>query len=327
MSIWQGDVFFRRIIELILRDVRQNPWLMDDILSDFVTDPMLSGIYGQKEIENAKKWITENEVSVFLPHRMDLEKMPCVTIAIGSNMEDRSLARMADMTHLVETLNPTQIGKIVPYIVSPFYYTSYDQATGFFEVPDSVNLIIIQPGMAVINPQTGAGFIITAKNNNGFFITPGTIISFQVVAIIPEYRIYKARREIATFQENISIGCHVHGDPNALLWLYSIMMYGLLRYREGLIESRNFQISNLTTTDMIRNDAFQSFGENVYSRFITLTGQVENTWIKAPKRVIETINIVEGIDAGLIMVNEDNGEVPEIIDKDQDSWVAKTDPE
>jgi hypothetical protein len=327
MSIWQGDVFFRRIIELILRDIRQNPWLLDDILSDFITDPMLSGIYGQKEIENAKKWITENEVSVFLPHRMDLEKMPCITIAIGSNMEDRSLARMGDMTHLVETLQPTQIGKVVPYIIPPFYYTSYDQATGFFEVPSSVDLVIIQPNMAVINPQTGAGFIITSKTNNGFFITPGTAINFEVIAVIPEYRIYKARREIATFQENISIGCHVHGDPNALLWLYSVMMYGLLRYREGLIESRNFQISNLTTTDMIRNDAFQSFGENVYSRFITLTGQVENTWIKAPKRIIETINIINGIDAGLIMINKDGGEVPEIIDSEEEIWISKTDPE
>ncbi len=327
MSIWQGDVFFRRVIELILRDVRQNPWLLDDILSDFITDPMLSGIYGQKEIENAKKWITDNEISVFLPHRMDLEKMPCVTIAIGTNMEDRSLARMADMTHLVETLNPTQIGKVVPYIIAPFYYTSYDQATGFFEVPSSVDLIIIQPNMAVINPQTGAGFLITSKSNNGFFITPGTAINFDVIAIIPEYRIYKARREVATFQENISIGCHVHGDPNALLWLYSIMMYGLLRYREGLIESRNFQISNLTTTDMIRNDAFQGFGENVYSRFITLTGQVENTWIKAPKRIIETINIIEGIDAGLVMINKDGGQVPDIIDPEEEIWTSKTDPE
>jgi hypothetical protein len=327
MSIWQGDVFFRRIIELILRDVRQNPWLIDDILSDFITDPMLSGIYGQKEIENAKKWITDNEISVFLPHRMDLEKMPCVTIAIGTNMEDRSLARMADLTHIVETLDPAKIGKVIPYVISPFAYTSYDQITGFFEVPNTINLLIIQPGMAVINPQTGAGFIIVSKSNNGFSIAAGTAISFPTIGIIPEHRIYKARREIATFQENISIGCHVHGDPNALLWLYSIMMYGLLRYREGLIESRNFQISNLQTTDMIRNDAFQSFGENVYSRFITITGQVENTWIKAPKRVIEAINIVDGIDAGLIIINKDDGEVPDIIDPTQDSWVAKTDPE
>lgn len=327
MSIWQGDVFFRRVIELVLRDIRQNPWLIDDILSDFVTDPMLSGIYGQKEIENAKKWIADNEISVFLPHRMDLEKMPCVTIAIGANMEDRSLGRMADLTHIVETLDPAKIGKVIPYVISPFSYTSYDQVTGFFEVPNTVNLLLVQPGMVVIDPQTGMGFIVTGKSNNGFSIAAGTAINFLTIGIIPEYRIYKARREVATFQENISIGCHVHGDPNALLWLYSIMMYGLLRYREGLIESRNFQISNLQTTDMIRNDAFQSFGENVYSRFITITGQVENTWIKAPKRVIEAINIVEGIDAGLVIINKDNGEVPEIIDREQDSWVAKTDPE
>lgn len=288
---------------------------------------MLSSIYGQKEIENAKKWFAENEVSVFLPHRMDLEKLPCVTIAIGSNMEDRSLARLADLTSIVETLQPTQVGKTVPYIISPFEYTSYDQATGFFEVPESINLLIIQPNMAVINPLTGVGFLITSKTNNGFFITPGTAINFSTIAIIPEYRIYKARREIATFQESISLGCHVHGDPNALLWLYSIMMYGLLRYREGLIESRNFQISNLQSTDTIRNDGFQSYGENVYSRFITITGQVENTWIKAPKSIIESINIIEGIDAGLIIINKDGGEVPEIIDPQEESWVAKNDPE
>jgi hypothetical protein len=327
MAIWQGDVFFRRIIELILKDIRQNPWLIDDILSDFITDPMLSGIYGQKEIQNAKKWITENEVSVFLPHRMDLEKMPCITIAIGSNSEDRSLARLSDLTHIVETLTPSQVGKVIPYIIPPFYYTSYDQATGFFEIPDSINLIIIEPGMAVINPDTGQGFVINKKSNTGFFINPGTSINFNVIGIIPEYRIYKARREIATFQESVSLGCHVHGDPNALLWLHSILMYGLLRYREGVIESRNFQISNIQSTDMIRNNAFDSFGENVYSRFITITGQVENTWIKAPKSIIESINVINGVEAGLILINEENGEVPEIIDLKEETWGAKTDPE
>jgi len=327
MAIWQGDVFFRRIIELILKDVRQNPWLIDDILSDFINDPMLSGIYGQKEIENAKKWITDNEVSVFLPHRMDLEKMPCITIAIGNNYEDKTLSRLADMSHVVETLQAPQVGKVVPYIISPFYYTSYDQATGFVEVPSSINLLVIQPGMAIVNPETGIGFVIQSKNNNGFFINPGSNLNFDVIGIIPEYRIYRARREIAIFQENISLGCHVHGDPNALLWLYSIMMYGLLRYREGLIESRNFQISNIQSTETLRNDSFQSFGENVYSRFITITGQVENTWIKAPKSIIESVNIINGIEAGLILINKEDGEVPEIINLEEETWAAKIDPE
>jgi hypothetical protein len=333
MAIWQGDVFFRRIIELTLQDIKKEPWLVDDILSDFINDPMLSGMYGQKEIENAKKWLKENEISVFLPHRMDMEKMPCVTISIGSNSEDKSLARLADQTPCVDTYDASDIGRAIPYIVKPFSYISYDQITGYFEIPPEVDLTIINPGMVVIDPKTGGGWAVTNKDANGIYIVEGTVITATEVGILPQYRIYKARREIATFQERISIGCHVHGDPHSLLWLYSIMMYGLLRYREGVLESRNFQLSNIETSDMIRNDAFQSIGENVYSRFITITGQVENTWVKAPKRILESINIVNSPltpeeaasvgTAGLVIISEDGGKVPDIIDTECEAWVAK----
>ena len=245
MAIWQGDVFFRRIIELTLKDIKENPWLVDDILSDFILDPMLSGIYGQKEIENAKKWLKENEVSIFLAHRMDMEKMPCITISIGSNTEDKSLARLADQTNEIETYEASDIGKTIQYVIEPFAYTSYDEPTGTFVVPDSVDLNIISAGMVVVDPLTGGGYVIVDKTNSGFTIATGTAISATTMGILPQYRIYRARREIATFQERITLGCHAHGDPNALLWLYSFMMYGLLRYREGMLESRNFQLSNI----------------------------------------------------------------------------------
>ena len=334
MAIWQGDVFFRRIIELTLRDIKKESWLVDDILSDFITDPMLSGIYGQKEIENAKKWIKDNEISIFLPHRMDMEKMPCVTIAIGSNVEDKSLARLADQTPFVETYSVSDIGRTIQYIQQPFAYVSYDQPTGYFQTPPEVDLSIIQAGMVAIDPATGGGWAIVDKDAGGFYIAAGTAVTATEIGILPQYRIFRARREIATFQEQVTIGCHVHGDPNALLWLYSIMMYGLLRYREGVLESRNFQLSNIQTTDMIRNDAFQNIGENVYSRFITITGQVENTWVKAPKRIIESVGIAnsnptqdelnQGVgSAGLVIINEDGGQVPDIIDPECEAWVAK----
>jgi len=329
MSIWQGDVFFRRIIELTLNDIRENDWLLDDILSDFVLDPMLSGIYGQKEINNAKKWFQDNEISVFLPHRMDLEKMPCVTISIGSNSEDKSLARLADTTPFVETYSASDIGKTIQYVVEPFTIVSYEQITGLIEVPESVDLTTVQPGMVVVNPANGVGYVIVKKDAAGIYIAEGTVLTAVQVGILPQYMIYRARREIATFQERITIGCHVHGDPNSLLWLYSIMMYGLLRYREGALESRNFQLSNIETSDMVRNQNWESIGENVYSRFITISGQVENTWVKAPKRIIESINLKNtepenGLGtAGLIIIDKDGGEVPEIIDTECETWLAK----
>jgi hypothetical protein len=288
---------------------------------------MLSGIYGQKEIENARKWIQENEISIFLPHRMDMEKMPCITISIGSNAEDKSLSRLSDQTPFVQEYQPNEVGDVVQYIIPPFAFTSYNQATGFFQTPSEVDLTIIQPGMVAFDEGTAQGWAIAKKSNDGFFIAEGTEISASQIGILPNYRIFRARREVATFQERITIGCHVHGDPNALLWLYSIMMYGFLRYREGGLESRNFQLSNIETSDMVRNDAFQNIGENVYSRFITMTGQVENTWVKAPKEIIEVINIVdfeniEGV--GLVISDEEGGQVPEIIDTECEFWASTT---
>jgi hypothetical protein len=334
MAIWQGDVFFRRIIELTLKDMRDNPWLVDDVLSDFVNDPMLSGIYGQKEIDNAKKWLKENDINVYLPHRMDLTQMPCITISIGSNTEDRRLARLGDLTPCVEEYTASDIGKTIQYIQQPFDYTNYTQATGYIETPPEVDLAIISPGMVVVDPSTGGGYVIANKDAGGIYIAPDSALPNSTIGILPQYRTWRARREIATFQERITLGCHVHGDPHALLWLYSIMMYGLLRYREGALESRNFQLSNIETTDMIRNEAFQNVGENVYSRFITITGQVENTWVKAPKRFVETVSIREEdspnsdtYKAGLRIVDCNGTQVPEIIDEECEPWVAGEEPE
>lgn len=289
MAIFQADVIWRRVIELILKEVKEQPYVIQDCLSDFVTQDILS-MYGQKEIDNAIKWFKDTEIPVLLPHRMDFKKMPCVTLEIGSSAEKRDLARLGDLTSQVDLYETKDIGKTIPYIVSPFTYTSYDEPTGKFVTPSSVNLDIVEAGMVVIDPSTGTGFVIASKDNEGFFITAGTTFSAAEIGILPQYRYFQARREISTFQETVNIGLHVHGDPSTLLWLHSLMVYSLMRYREGLLDANNFQISTLNSSDMVsRSEDFEGVGENGYSRFITITGQVENTWIKAPKHIIETV--------------------------------------
>lgn len=288
MAIFQTDVVFRRIIELILQEIKAHPYVIQDCLSDFVTNDMLS-TYGQKEIDNAIKWFKNTEIPVLLPHRMDFEKMPCITLETGSSVERKDLSRLGDLTSEVETYETKDIGKTIAYIVSPFAYTSYDQPTGKFVTPASVDLSIVEAGMVVIDPSTGTGYVIASKDNTGFFIAAGTAFSASEIGILPQYRYFQARREISTFQETINIGLHVHGDPSSLLWLHSLIVYNLMRYREGLLDTNNFQISNINSSELIRSEEFSGIGENGYSRFITISGQVENTWIKAPKRIIETV--------------------------------------
>jgi hypothetical protein len=86
----------------------------------------------------------------------------------------------------------------------------------------------------------------------------------------------------------------------------------------------------------LENQNWQEIGENVYSRFITISGQVENTWVKAPKRIIESINVADNdgsayddsdgqsdCPAGICIIGPDGGEIPEIIDTECETWAAK----
>ena len=93
-----------------------------------------------------------------------------------------------------------------------------------------------------------------------------------------------------------------------LTWLWSVAKYALMRYREGMLEHRGFQISSIKSSDYLRNDAFQSLGENVYSRFIVLTGQVEETWLKSPKRTIEAMSFQNPDPDGSLEAELEEGE-------------------
>ena len=67
-------------------------------------------------------------------------------------------------------------------------------------------------------------------------------------------------------------------------------------------------------------------GEEVYKRTITITGQVENTWIKSPRRFIEGLVVAEktkhGYQGGItILSNEDS---PAFLNKENEAWLTKS---
>jgi hypothetical protein len=168
----------------------------------------------------------------------------------------------------------------------------------------------------VIADEKGHGFTILEKSGtNGVKITPGSNLPTGKIGIIPYYQIFRARRERIISQEIYNIACHAQGTEANLIFLFYIVKYCLLRYRESLLEHENFQLSKLSCSDSIRNDTFTT--ERVFSRYITLKGQVEESWIKAPYRVIESIGIApQGIK---ILSNLDS---PASLSTDNDSWVT-----
>lgn len=326
--LFNGDLIIKTAIELGLRDIRQNPWLINDILGQVTSDKHLKDAYGQKEVDACKTWFTSlKEIPVYMRYRRDKDQFPCVTIAMAGSYEKPEMKHMADTSTEVEILLPNQIGKPIAYIVPPFVPESYDSATGEIKISSDINLNNVHPGMILVNPDNGEGYIISYTESHSIFILPDLNAQFNKVGVVPQNQFYRARREHTFFQESYSIGCHVHGDPATLLWLHAIVTYCLLRYRESLLEARYFTESYFSNTDFAPNEAFNSpSGELVYSRYINLSGQVQVSWLKSPYRIIESIDIVDhdtvsgiGFKGGIKIISK---KAPPFLDTEDDLWTT-----
>jgi len=320
--IFAGDMVIRNLIDLSLQDMRKNIWLFDDIFSSFTTDPYLAAA-GAKEIENAKNWFLNNRVDVLLRYRIDKDQFPCVTVGLGSSVEKDDMKHLADLTPFVETLMPADIGKPIPYMVRPFTPLGFDVQTKTLLTPDTVDLGYVNAGMILVNPDNSVGYVITGTNSQGITIALDTSPAGTVFGVVPQYPVYKVRREHTFFQENYQIGCHVHGDPAPLLWLHAIVLYSILRYREVLLEGKNFSQSSVSSTDLVADSSLGgAAGELVYSRFINLTGMVENSWLKTPYRVIENalLRQEDGIRTGIKIIS--NLDSPPSLNTVNDPWIT-----
>jgi hypothetical protein len=335
MGIFQSDLTIKTAIELGIDDLRKNPWLVDDILSDAVTNVYLKDKYGQKQVDSAKEWFKNNQIDIYMRQREDKDRLPCVTISLGSSQEKEQMKTMGDSSTETIILLPNVIGKPIPYIVKPFVPDSYDPSTGEVGVNEKIpNIDQVSIGMILVNPANGQGFIIQDIIQGALVIEAGIDIEMTTqFAVVPKFQYYEARVEHTFFQETYNIGCHAHGDPQALLWLHSVVLYSILRYRESLFEANGFAECVVSSSDMVEDPNYTGpGGEKAFSRYITLTGQVENSWIKSPRRFIETVALKEKVGKGFLggIKILSNSDTPPFVDKTQETWYTdaenETDP-
>lgn len=332
MGIFQTDVIICEMLKQGLEDMRKDVWLLDDVFSSLLSTPIISEKYGAKEIANAKDWFLNNKIDVLMRYRTDKDTLPCITVSLGNSSEIEDMKSLGDLSHEVETIMPNTIGKPISYIVKPFTPSAYDSTTGILSVPKSVKLRGARAGQILVDPDTGNGYEIVEIVPQGIRIGVDQELSLTRAGIIPKFPFYRVRRERSFFQESITIGCHVHGDPASLLWLHAITSYLILRYREALLEARCFTQSSISSSDLVPNGSFEGpGGENAYSRYITLSGMVENSWLKSPRRVIEAVELTEETDLGLRTTIKicSNLDSPESLDTEDDPWttVAQDDEE
>lgn len=324
--IFSGDTVIKLAIEQGLSDIRSNLWLIDNIMGHF-KDPALS-TYGQKEIDRCKEWFKNNKIEVLLRYRLDKDEFPCVTIALNSSSEIEDMRHLADTSTESVVLMPSDINKPINYIVKPFVPSEVDNDSGFVGISSSIKSArLIQPGMILVDVSNGNGYVIRSIAEGGIFVDSNLNISAPKLAVVPRFQFYEAKVEHSFFRESYTIGCHVHGDPAILLWLHAIVSYCLLRYKESLLEARGFSQTSFSSSDVAPNQYMSTpGGENVFSRFVTLSGMVENSWIKSPYRIAEAVEIAEktqgseSLMAGIKVIS--NIDSPDFLNTEEDIWTT-----
>jgi hypothetical protein len=337
MGIFQGDVIIKAMVDLSLEEMKKNTWLFDDIFNILRAIPYISDKYGQSNIDAAREWFLNNKINVYLRPRNDKDEMPCVAIFPGASTEKDEMKTESDASVDTVTLMPSQIGKPIPYVVKPFVPINYDEVQGEISLdPNTPGIQTISPGMILVDVVKGNGYQILstsvdAKGNAVLLIEPGQPIEAMQFAVVPQYPYYTARVEHTFCQETYTIGCYAHGDPQNTIWLWSIVLYAILRYRETLLEGNGFAQSSVSSGELLENPNYSGpDGEQSFARLITLTGQVETSWIKAPKRTLENISFTptstaNGITGGIVILS--NLDTPPIIDPTQESWYTLEDDE
>ena len=261
--IFQTDAMLKTILEVTFEDIKKNLWLLDYILDDFTNNQFLKIKHGKKQVEAAKEWFADgrNNINVQLQFSKDKEKFPSIFLTLGSSVEEQSLRSLGDVDTDDLVLMPNCVGQPIPYVIKPFIPTSFDPSTGLVGVPVGTDLPLVAPGMVLVNPTNGNGVVILGILNGDIQIQPGVELDASQLGVIPQYRFFTSRLGRSFFEENWNITLATN-DPQTLLWLHSIAVFGLLRYRE-FFESNGFLETRLTSTDIFNPEFSNPGGEEI----------------------------------------------------------------
>lgn len=310
-GIFQSDLCLQHALKEGMDHLRSTPFLLDSVIRNITFDPLTSKRYGQKELDQLKQWFLKTEIPVVL-YRLGSSVAPSISLAMTStNIHAETLG---DIHH--EPFEDVADGG--SYIIAGPFNPSYDGTTGIMTLPATLSADVF-PGMVVMDAK-GQTWEITEIVSNvapiSFKIGTKVTASFANATIRGAAPSVIESQESIKFKESWALGVHVNTEPGHLLFLHSIITFILLWGRETLLEARGFELSDFSSTDFSKNQAFEE--ENVWSRFININGVTQSIW---PKRRLQKL---AGIKIGLQITDgahipSDQGDIHDL------AWIGDQD--
>lgn len=294
--IFQSDLLWYSALEAALADMRKNKFLLDDAYSCLLTDPLMKQMYGQKEIDNFKAFL-DKKIHIFTEHRPpDTAKFPAFVIQIGGGTEDAGKDALGD-GYGREDVDPATLGGVFQtpqYVVEPRTPIEYDDLTGQVTFGPDVDLTKsnVFEDQIVYDEVNKKGYVIQLViDSSNLVLEQGINPPPNLTGMTIRQRsnvVAHTRRAIWAYETHTVTSMATNATE--VLYLYTLMIYMLGRYKKQLWEARNFQISTISYGPIYRASP-ESDPNIVYARDIQVKGRVEHSWIESTAPLIQGVNM------------------------------------
>lgn len=271
-GIHQSDLIIMSALKEAFADLRRNTWALDYAFMGLLQDTLTLKEHGQKALRDARAWFLNTDINFYQGLGGVRPQLPCVDILLQSGEETEKT--LGDKHYLVDE----PYGDTGPTITDPFTAVSYDPLNGILVLPEAiVNNVWLTTNLSVVEGNGTAHAILDINPDNSLLIAGGPA-DFRKATL--RYN-FPARVQLESVQERetYQLGVHVSGPPLYCLILHALVKFCLYRYRQSLLEARNFSETNVGTSDFSRNGSIP-FEEPTFSRYLTITGTVRQFWPK-----------------------------------------------
>lgn len=298
-GIFQSDVLIRTAVLAALEDMRDNPWLLDFAFSWLANDDLTKGDkhYGVDGIEEAKTWFKNTKIAVVMSFRTDRPQLPCIAIELVDSSENGANS-LGDVSSegATESIEASDIVIRPRPILGPFTPKSYDSSTGTVTLPSGTTTSGVFAGNVLYDSKTNRGFIVKdVVDDSRFRIDAGVRANFTHAYVAASSQMHVAHLESVEFQETYRLRCYVNTAPVHLLYLYSILTFALLRYKQDLLEARGFERTTIRSQNIFEPQGADA-AELLFARDTVISGYVRQYW---PKSILPQIH---GIAVGPLKV-------------------------
>lgn len=269
-GIFQSDLLIRQALITGLTELRRETWLQGHVFEGLLDDPLTQDRYGAKEVKQAVDWFRTTKFHLVMAYDVNTPKFPQVNIHLVESAEEEN--SLADVDPDVTEVDGTDW----PAITDPFS-PAWDPVTGKVTLPDTVT-IIPAAGMFLVTRE-GVATEVLRTDEDALYITPKSNLDLRGCVLKGAYPSRRISREGAAFRETYQLTLRVAGEPVHLTYLYSVVMFILLRGRQDLLEARGFGESSIQAGPPQVDTSFEA--TPVWERVISLSGRVWNKW---PKR-------------------------------------------